>query len=874
VVDGAGTDEHAPPAPPSLASPLLRAKLRTPAPAEHFVRRPRLDELLDDLTRLPLTLVVAPAGSGKSAMVSGWATQARATTAWLSLDESDRDPTQLWSGIVAALEGALPGCTGGALTLLRRGAGPDVVVHELLNELDGASEAPVVLVLDDVYLVDDVDELVSSLGSFLQHLPGWLHAVVLSRRQPILPVDRLRARGQLGEVHFVELRLSTDEATEMLGLLAPRLTSVEVDEAIEGMDGWAAGLQMAALAARASRARRDVGPDDGGRAVLVDDFVWHEVLALEADELVQVLLDVSVVDRVSGGLAEALTGRSDAALLLEQAEARGLFVTRLGVDGWFELHRLVRSALLAESARRAPAGVARQHERAAGWYEAQGEPAAALDHWLLAGRPREALRALAGTHAQLYDDGREATVQRVLQAIPTAVATADIDAMLEYAWCQLLVSRTGFAEAIEHAAWMAAGDEVDDLSTGRLRMLQASTAVVHADWTAGAQHVRESLELLGGGWRHDWIGRFAWNLLSRDVALGERWDDDGEEVLEIERALALDPERRLALEGSRAVGLVLAGRPLDALQAVAGIRRASVVSNMSILRTEVALAEALAHRELGDEERAMAQLRALADEPTEAMVYSRLLAMLAVVASQASAGDVAAAQADLDRASDLVRTARLGSGGQDWLARAGVLVATADGDARGVQRWASQVQDPFWRAIGGARALLAAGDRAGAEDELRLAEPRCVRHEVSLGLVRAQALTDPDEAAKSAVAAFEVATAHGMLKTVADEGPAALELLERAAWRAPEAWLDRLRRVVAASGRRAPSASHPELLEPLTERERDVLRFLPSRLTTREIADELYVSVNTLKFHLKVIYRKLGVSSRAEAAEKARRMSS
>ena len=121
------------------------------------------------------------------------------------------------------------------------------------------------------------------------------------------------------------------------------------------------------------------------------------------------------------------------------------------------------------------------------------------------------------------------------------------------------------------------------------------------------------------------------------------------------------------------------------------------------------------------------------------------------------------------------------------------------------------------------------------------------------------------------MAALEVASSTGLLKTVADEGTVGLDLLERAAWRAPAAWLDRLRRVVATS-RPAVDVALEALVEPLTDRERDVLRFLPSRLTTREIADELYVSVNTLKFHLKVIYRKLGVTSRAEAAAKARQL--
>ena len=154
---------------------------------------------------------------------------------------------------------------------------------------------------------------------------------------------------------------------------------------------------------------------------------------------------------------------------------------------------------------------------------------------------------------------------------------------------------------------------------------------------------------------------------------------------------------------------------------------------------------------------------------------------------------------------------------------------------------------------------------------LAAAVPRCVRHEVILALLKARAVADRDEAMKYAAAAVELASADGLLQTVASEGAEVIDLVEQAAWRAPEEWLDRLRRSTAEA-RDLEAPAGPDLIEPLTERERDVLRFLPSRLTVREIADELYVSVNTLKFHLRVIYRKLGVNSRAEAAEVARTM--
>jgi LuxR family transcriptional regulator, maltose regulon positive regulatory protein len=206
-----------------------------------------------------------------------------------------------------------------------------------------------------------------------------------------------------------------------------------------------------------------------------------------------------------------------------------------------------------------------------------------------------------------------------------------------------------------------------------------------------------------------------------------------------------------------------------------------------------------------------------------------------------------------------------------WLTRGGTLLAVVEGDLDAARRWAEQVDDPFWSGVSEARVHLAGGDHPAATTALAAAVPRCVRHEVILALLRARAVADRDEGMKYASVAVEMASADGLLQTVASEAEEVIDLVEQAAWRAPEEWLDRLRRA-SAETRTLDAPGGPELIEPLTARERDVLRFLPSRLTVREIADELYVSVNTLKFHLRVIYRKLGVNSRAEAAEMARTM--
>ncbi len=269
----------------------------------------------------------------------------------------------------------------------------------------------------------------------------------------------------------------------------------------------------------------------------------------------------------------------------------------------------------------------------------------------------------------------------------------------------------------------------------------------------------------------------------------------------------------------------------------------------------------------------MSELEALADAPAEAMLYCRILATLELAQAHLELGDHDDAWKRFGEAQAIVDGGGFGPDVRNWVARVAASLAIADGNLVVALRWAEQIEDAFWNPICTARVQLAAGDRVVATTALDSAVPRCPRHRVVLGLLRARATGNRETAAEHAASAIELAAASGLLQTVATEWADAVELAEHAAWHAPAEWMDRLRRTMAEARVRA-VVDGADLVEPLTDRERDVLRFLPSRLTVREIADELYVSVNTLKFHLKVIYRKLGVNSRGEAAEVARKLMS
>ena len=835
------------------------------------MRRARLLDLFDEVVRMPLTLVVAPAGTGKTSLVAGWVAESSTPAAWLSLDETDRDAVQFWSDVIAALDTLAPGCGDRALALLRPSTTRSGAVDELIADLEAEDRRPAVLVVDDFHLVDADDFVRESVSRFVRHLPKWLHVVLLSRREPDLPIDRMRSRGQLGEIRFAELQFSPDEAVDLMTRLSPSLSEERIDAAVQRANGWATSLQLAGLAARSMRAHTTApgpGHDDD---VLVQDYVLHEVLANEAPEVLDVLSAAAIVPRVNPSLARVLTGRPEAGELLRTAADRGLFLTRRGVDGWYDLHELVRGVLTADLASRSPSRLVELHARAARWFEDADEVVVALDQWLLADRPRDVLRLLSASHGQLYESGREAMVTRTIAAIPTGVAMNDLDSMVDYAWCHLLVDRRRFVELVEQLTWWVDRSRPNDTLRSRVNVLRASAALVSGRWVESGALNRQVMLDLGESCWHDPLGRFAANGIARELAYSERWDDASDEVRQVEVALSRDPERRLAFEGTRALGQVLAGRPLDALRVAAGVRRAALVAGMTILRTELAVAEALAHRELGDRSRALAELEDLADTPAETMLCCRILAMFELAHAHLDVGHLDAARHVFAQAEALVEAESLGADVRGWLTRVGTVIALADDDLVAAGRWADQVDDSFWGGVSEARVHLASGDRPAALASLDTAVPRCVRHEVVLALLKARAVDDRDEATKFASTAVELAAGDGLLQTVASEGVDVMELVEQAAWRVPAEWLDRLRRSTAEARTRAAPAG-AGLIEPLTERERDVLRFLPSRLTFREIADELFVSVNTLKFHLRIIYRKLGVTSRAEAAEVARTM--
>jgi len=409
---------------------VIATKLFVPSLGTRSVDRPRLLSRLDAASHARLALVVAPAGWGKSTLVAQWLRETGVACGWVSLDAADDDVTRFWRYLLLAVRHADPAAGSRALRRLEA-AGADVerdVLPALVNELADA-RSDVVVVLGDYHVVRS-GPVHRSVAALLEHLPPSLHLVVMSRTDPPLPLSRLRVAGGLVEIRAEQLRFTAEEAGRMLGHASvPALSPGEVQRLVDRTEGWAAGLQLAAL-------RLADRPDPPSRAAFLDrftgadrhivDYVGEEVLDALPAELREFLLQTSVLPRLCAPLAEAVTGRPDAARLLDEVHRAGLFLTPLDDEGWwFRYHQLFRDLLLFELQRTGTAPLPVLHRRAAEWFARDGNPGAAISHAVAAGNQRLAGDLVAGAWRAEVKPGHLQTVQRWLDAFPPEHVAGD-----------------------------------------------------------------------------------------------------------------------------------------------------------------------------------------------------------------------------------------------------------------------------------------------------------------------------------------------------------------------------------------------------------------------------------------------------------------
>jgi LuxR family maltose regulon positive regulatory protein len=894
--------------------PLIATKHHAPRQRQNVVPRPRLDDRPSLTDTPPLALVSAPAGFGKTTVITGWLARFRADgrlTAWVSLDPRDNDPTLFWAYVSAALvtAGALDPEAGAAIPATPTST--DAVVTALVNALS-AVEDEVVLVLDDYHVIEST-ELQRSVASLLEHLPPHVHLVVATRSDPPWPLAQMRARGDLLEVRAADLRFTEDEAADYLaGGMGLAVTSDDVAALETRTEGWIAALQLAALSMR--------GRDDitgfieafTGDDRYIVDYLIEEVLQRQTPADREFLLETSVLDRLSGPLCDAVTGQAGGRARLDALDRANLFLVPLDDRRtWYRYHHLFADVLRARLLDERPDAAARLHRQASEWFEAHGERAEAIRHALAGGDVERAARLIELTVPLIRQTRQEATLRGWLDTLPDEVLASRpvLGAALAGAWMAegRLDQAAALIDGIERSITVPPGSEPapgpaivvdDELELRRLpaqfALYRAALALVAGDLTTTTAQARRALELvddddhLGRGAATALIGLACW--AAGDLAQAQPLYVDAIASLEAAGHVSDALGCRLALSDIQAGRGHLGDAVRTLEEGLASTRGHGAVRGTADMH--VALAEI--HREHGELDRALRHL-ATADDLGEALGLPQNPHRRLLVTARVRQG-----QGDLPAALELVAAAgRLYNGDYSPdvtpVAAVEARLRVAAGELTAARRWAGErsltADDELtflheFEHLTLARLLLAepAGPSRPASPEVDLAlsrlldrllaaadeggrEGRAVEV-LALQALHAQATGRRDLAHRRLEAALERAEPEGFVRVFLDEGEGMVALLRTTAGGSRGS--ERARAVLAAEASPpAPARATGGLVDPLSERELDVLRLLRTDLSGPEIARELLVSLNTMRTHTKAIYMKLGVNSRRAAVRRA-----
>jgi LuxR family maltose regulon positive regulatory protein len=870
----------------SGARPRARAEAAPPAVPGFAVRRDRLLSLLDRAAQRRLTVVVAPPGYGKTVLVSQWAAaRPQRRVRWLTLGPGHDDGERFARDLSGALGSPGHAAGGAALAGLDGGAGVGTAVFAMLRaDLDRAP--PTTVVLDDFHrLANPV--LLDEFGPLVEHLPRRVHVVLVTRVDPPLHHHRLRLADDLVELRQDDLAFRWDEAAELFRrLVGHDLTGAQVDALMARTEGWAVGLQLAAVSLReradVSRFVDRFAEDDRH----VADYLTEQVLRQQPPAIQQFLLSTCVLERMSGPLCDAVTGGTDGVSMLEELDRRSLFITALEPRReWFRYHQLFQALLRHHLRDQGPARERELLRWAAGWHLARDEVETAVDYLAEAGASDEILDAAFTYGPRLAAQGRPATVARWVERVAPPLRQGRGDVLLLHAAASILggdTRNTGEElAAVDALASTSAERVVADLLRARsaLHEGRAAEAVTAADRvlrTAGGvdeSQLPNPLGLLGG--RQD-IRAAAW--LTRGVALfhqghaaAARADleaalDEGRVMWQVQAlgALALLD----AWSGRLSSATQVAARALASAREL-GLDQQDVTAEAHLARASVArrhedLHEAAVHLE------AAAERASRGRDPVLASLLATEQALLALATT--GPADGLAVLARVRRPAPVTEPAAVAARRLAVEARLRILIGDLEGAARALDGVGTDGVD-----VVAARVRLAVerGDaRAGRSLVTRWpSEPEPVaRLERQLWLAILDH-TDGDETLardrlEAVVAQAEIEGDLGLFRAAGHHvlGPA------RPLYRArPSPFLREIVHAPGTDGARGPGTG-TELVEPLTERESILLALLPTRLSNAEIAGRLGITGNTVKTHVKHIYRKLQVTGRSEAVAAAERM--
>jgi LuxR family maltose regulon positive regulatory protein len=910
---------------------LLRTKLYIPPiqPDAQHVPRSRLLERLDVGLHGKLTLVSAPAGFGKTTLIGEWVqslgrTDPHVATCWLSLDEGDNDLQRFLTYLVAALQTLASGKVEGIeadigkgvlSTLLSPQPPPaEAILTALINELT-ALPGRIVLVLDDYHLID-AQPIHDALTFLLRRQPPQLHLVIASREDPDLSLARLRARGQLTELRATDLRFSSSEAAVFLNQVMGLDLSVEDIAALEARtEGWIAGLQLAAIS---MQGRKDVAGfirSFTGSHHFVLDYLVEEVWQQQSERVQDFLLHTSILDRLTGSLCDGLTGQRNGQSTLEMLERANLFIVPLDDERrWYRYHHLFADLLRQRLRQAQPEQIATLHHRASEWYEQNRHSGEAIEHALCA-KDFERAAILVEQHFDAtYQRGEHTKLRLWLAKLPVRLVYSKPQLCIFYAWNLFSSGQLDAAErslrAAEKALESSAVRKTDasskdqgqlsgtDILTlqGRLAAMWAFLASYRGDVAGTIRYARQSLDDLPEQ-------EYTWRSTAA-TALGDAYESKGEVAAAYQARLA-------ALATSKASGdvylttlanlkVAVTLRMQGQLQRVIEIcqRQMQRAKESGVSQTVVAgwllaiWGEVLA--ETNDLDRALQQ----AIEGVELIDRSRDVAMLGwsnlcLIRVLFSRGELAAAEKVVQKVAHTAREQHVPPWITNQIAAWEARIWVAQGKLDAASQWV------------GERGLDAGGDPAvlheveyvalariliaqGRLDETTTLLQRVLEaaeaggrttRVIEILLLQAlacQAGGDPNRVMAALERALTLAEPGGYVRIFVDEGPPMARLLYEALSRgiAPQ-YVQRLLAAFPIAEPEQPDPTRTQatasgLVEPLSERELEVLQLISEGLTNPEIASKLFLSLHTVKVHAHNIYGKLGVHNRTGAAARAR----
>ena len=876
-----------------MPGPILATKLFKPPARPGGVPRPGLIERLEENNGRPFVLVSAPAGFGKSTLLSSWVDERQRRdpalrAAWLSLDEGDSDPPRFLLYLAAALHGVEPSCGADAMAALlspQRTSAEELLV-DLVNEIDGAS-VNILLVLDDYHAVRSA-EVDAHLAFLLDRRPARLQVAVATREDPDLPLPRLRARGELTEIRAADLRFSTGEAAEFLRrVMGLELTTQDVEALEARTEGWIVGLQLAAISMRGQADAEGFIQSFSGSHRFVLDYLGEEVLRSQSAAVRTFLLRTSILERFCGPLCEALVPGAAGQEVLDYLDRANLFVVPLDAERrWYRYHRLF-GELLRQRLETDPAGpaTAREiHSSASQWFEDSGLPVDAFRHAAAAGDVDRAERLASSPSMPLHYRDAVVMVLEWIASLPAQLLDARPSLRVQFASLSLFSGqRQGVEEALR-AAEMSLASAVEDDGTrdmlGRIAAARATIAITRYQAEEIVVQSRRALELL----RPDSVLfrlRALWSVAFAHLLNGDRVAARGA-YSELERAgqatgiEAYVPLARLGLGDCQLADNELAEAAETYRQALRSFGEHPQPIASEIYRGLGRILYEWNDLDAAEEhaERALQLARLYGPDIDRFILPEILLARIALARGQHGA---AAARLDALAATALApsfrhRLPEIAAAQVAVLLRQGCVDA-AESLAAAHDLPASRArvllrQDRPLEALSVLEPLRTRAREKGFKDEL-------LRVDVLLSVAH-HAAGQEREALDTLLGTLPVAEAGSFVRLFLDEGTPMADLLSMAKTRAGSpGYVGRLLAAFAAESRVAGTdspAAPTSLVEPLSQREREVLALLAEGLSNQGICDRLFLALDTVKGHNRRIFEKLGVRRRTEAIARGREL--